>query len=147
MLINIKYTHKTMDNLEYKNALNLEYHKLRYRMSMNGSIAILGMGLAGGILLYDTIKAYNLVNKLIKEPAVKEIYLSGIRPEIEREKELKKMLWEEYEPKVEVSRKTQKVCVGLAGASAAYLLLGLGIPIVLYKKKKKSLEEEFSYKE
>ncbi len=133
-----------MDNLEYRNALEKEYCKLRKRMSINSSIALGGMLLSAGILLHDTVKIYNLANELLKEPSVKEIYLSEIHPEIEREKELKKMLQEEYQPKVESSMKTQKVCAGIAGTSAAYFLLGCAIPLAFYKKKKKSLEEQMN---
>lgn len=133
-----------MDNLEYKHALEQEMYKLRRRISINASIALGGMFLAGGVILSDTVKTYNLANELLREPAIKEIYLSEIHPEIEREKELKKILQEEYQPKVESGIKTQKLCAGLAGTSAAYFLLGCAIPLAFYNKKKKSIEEKMN---
>lgn len=133
-----------MDKEEYRSAVDIEKTKLKYKMTKYGSIALLGLGLSAGILIYDTARSLNIVSQLIKDPAVEKFYLFKEEiPEIKRQEELK-ILENKYLPKVERSKNVENIAVGVAGASGLYLILGWSIPLANYRRKRKSLEKQLT---
>lgn len=141
-----------MDYSQYKNTLDVEKHKLNHLLSKNLSISLLGLAISGGILIYDTARVLNIPFKLMEDSRVKEIYskqkniiYDAKQYKINQEK-IKKIIEEEYVPKVEKSRDIENLAKTIAGASVAYFLLGCAIPLAFHKKKRKSLERELGDK-
>lgn len=136
-----------MNQEEYNQAIDKEHHKLSYLLKRNTNIALLGLGLAGGLLLYDIARLWNITNKLIKEPLVNEIYLSKEVNETTKQakqEELKTIIEDKYLPKVERSKDIQNISVGIAGASGLYFVFGSGILALNSRRKRKSLERQLA---
>jgi hypothetical protein len=133
-----------MDRLEYQNELDSEKHKLRYRISKNAGVALVGISIAAVTLLCDMIRLTDITTKLMNEPSVKELYSKKTSYETKNEEELRKMIKEKYAPKVEISKNLEEGTKRLAGASVLYFILGSGISAVRYHKKKKDLEKELN---
>jgi hypothetical protein len=95
-------------------------NNLKYKLSKNLAIGATGLVLAFNMLAYNFGKGMELASKAMPtEKTVKELYA-----------ELDKM------------ETIQNAAMGVGGASSAYLLLGLGIPLVGYAIKKKALEKD-----
>jgi len=131
-----------MDRKECKEAIGKEYKKLEYHMKKNGMVALTGIVIACGILMYDSKRMLNITYQLATDPLVKELNASKKAGETKKQEMLGKILENKYLPKVKIGKNVQKFSVGLAVASGLYMLGGLGIPLFAYIKKRKSLEKQ-----
>jgi len=113
-----------MDKEEYKSTMKEAYSNLKYTLKRNATIAIMGLGMSYLLLQYNN----SLINDLstqLKENSMTNEEKVGL-----------------YFSTINKMQDIQNTAIGFGGASGLGLILGLGIPIAGYKKKKKLLEKE-----
>ncbi len=114
-----------MNQEEYKNVMKTRYGKLKYTISRNLMMSTLGLITSFLMLNYNTA------------------ILTDFQEQI---KENKTLTTETFaETSLDCINKVQNIqnaAIGIGGASALYLILGLGIPLAGYIKNKKSLEKQ-----
>ena len=113
-----------MDNKEYENAVHAHSRRLGYLLSRNLAIAALGLSTSFSMLTYNVGTVLYLRDRAQTIPITIE--------------DVNKI----YIPSVKKVRNTQNAAIGIGGASGLYFILGLGIPLAGYAKKRKSLLEK-----
>ena len=113
-----------MDNEECQNAMHAQVHRLGYVLSRNLAIATLGLSTSFSMLTYNIGTVLYLTDRAQTIPMTTE--------------DMNKI----YIPSVRKVHNTQNAAIGIGLSSGLYLILGLGIPLAGYAKKRKSLLEK-----
>jgi len=110
-----------MNKEEYKNISDKEYKKFKYTLGRNACIAVLGLAMSAELFAYNQAIIRDTVEQSKKETVITE---------------------KTFKDAVSTLNRIQNMMLGIGGASGLYLLLGGGIPLVKYVRKKKSLEKQ-----